>query len=297
MARPVYNLMRNMLADNLALCVPRQVNGPNWRHVLVTRHIVEFCYVSGVTREQNDIFPLYVYDTECGEGIFEASTRTSNLNASIVAKVAEKMGMNYTPDRQGDLLKTVGPEDILHYCYGVLHSPTYRRRYSQQLRVDFPRIPFTANISPFRSISSYGADLVALHLGDEQYKAASWNIPQTSCSNLFRDTLPIFLGTGDRRVANGYPKWEGGSVYINHTQYFSTVPKVVWDFHLGGHQVCGKWLKDRRGRVLSDRDCNQYQRILVALNETIRLMAEIDKVIDKHGGWPGAFITSQPAAT
>jgi hypothetical protein len=84
-----------------------------------------------------------------------------------------------------------------------------------------------------------------------------------------------------------------GNVYINPTRWFEGVPENVWNFHIGGYQVCEKWLKDRRGRVLSDEDIAHYQKVVVALKETIRLMAEIDKVIEAHGGWPGAFITGK----
>ena len=69
----------------------------------------------------------------------------------------------------------------------------------------------------------------------------------------------------------------------------------MWSFHIGGYQVCEKWLKDRKGRTLSKDDIAHYQKIVVALSETIRLMAEIDYVIDQHGGWPGAFQTEAPA--
>jgi hypothetical protein len=82
-----------------------------------------------------------------------------------------------------------------------------------------------------------------------------------------------------------------GNIYINPTRWFAGVPENVWNFHIGGYQVCEKWLKDRRGRVLSEEDIAHYQKIVVAPQETIRLMAEIDKVIEAHGGWPGAFVT------
>ena len=72
---------------------------------------------------------------------------------------------------------------------------------------------------------------------------------------------------------------------------FRGVSEAVWNFHIGGYQVCEKWLKDRKGRTLSNDDIAHYQRIVVALNETIRLMQEIDEVIEQHGGWPGAFVT------
>ena len=86
---------------------------------------------------------------------------------------------------------------------------------------------------------------------------------------------------------------------------FRGVPEEVWNFHIGGYQVCEKWLKDRQakggknprpGRVLTDEDIDHYQKIVVALSETIRIMAEIDEVIEAHGGWPGAFQTNDETA-
>ena len=79
---------------------------------------------------------------------------------------------------------------------------------------------------------------------------------------------------------------------LTHSSYFDGVPEDVWNFHIGGYQVLYKWLYDRRetrtepGRVLTQQDIAHYQRIVAALKETIRLMNEIDAVIDDHGGWP-----------
>jgi hypothetical protein len=79
-------------------------------------------------------------------------------------------------------------------------------------------------------------------------------------------------------------------------QGFKGLPEEVWNFHIGGYQVYEKWLKDRRGRRLPKDDINHYHRIVVALKETIRLMSEIDKVIEKYGGWPGAFVSGTEKA-
>ena len=77
-----------------------------------------------------------------------------------------------------------------------------------------------------------------------------------------------------------------GRVWINKTQYFEGVPPEVWAFHVGGYQVCQKWLKDRKGRLLTYDDITHYQRIVAVLAETIRLMAVVDEAIAAHGGWP-----------
>lgn len=97
--------------------------------------------------------------------------------------------------------------------------------------------------------------------------------------------MTTFTGKGDNSIPKK-PTWKDSAVWINTTQRFEGVPENVWNFHIGGYQVCEKWLKDRKGRTLSDEDITHYQRIIAAINETIRLMAEIDDVIDAHGGWP-----------
>jgi hypothetical protein len=96
-------------------------------------------------------------------------------------------------------------------------------------------------------------------------------------------------------IEAGYPRFEDGRVYVNSACWFGGVPESAWTFQIGGYQVCEKWLKDRRGRVLSEEDIAHYQKIVTAIKETIRLMAEIDEVIEAHGGWPSAFVTGREA--
>ena len=156
------------------------------------------------------------------------------------------------------------------YIYAVFYSPTYRQRYAEFLKIDFPRLPLTSSPELFRTLAALGGELVALHLLE---------------SPKLDQPITHFVGEGD----NGIPKkpvYKDGAVWINSTQRFKDVPENVWNFHIGGYQVCEKWLKDRKGRHLSDADIAHYHKIVVALNETIRLMNEIDQVIEQYGGWP-----------
>lgn len=182
--------------------------------------------------------------------------------------------MDFIEDGKGDLIKTFGPEDIFDYMYAVFHSPTYRSRYAEFLKIDFPRLPLTSNAEMFRALCHPGAELVALHLMDKHARAITgYPIPGDNTVDNVRYTEP-----GDNQAK--------GRVWINKTQYFEGVPPEVWAFHIGGYQVCQKWLKDRKGRQLSYDDLTHYQRIVSALEETIRLMGEIDETIEHHGGWP-----------
>jgi predicted helicase len=167
--------------------------------------------------------------------------------------------------------KDLTPEDIFHYAYAVFHSPGYRSRYAEFLKIDFPRLPLTGNLELFRALARLGGELVALHL-----------LESPKLDNPITD----FIGGRSPEVEK--VSWSRNSVWLDKAQTtgFKGVREDVWNFHIGGYQVCEKWLKDRKGRTLTKDDLTHYQKIVVALSETIRLMAEIDAMIEKHGGWP-----------
>jgi len=165
-----------------------------------------------------------------------------------------------------DKVRTFGPEDVFHYIYAVFHSPEYRKRYAEFLKIDFPRVPLPKGRELFVKLCQTGEKLVRLHLLEAEILEE-------------QDRWPAFNSAGDNVVGKGYPKYvaqaerpEKGKVHINEHQYFEGVRPEVWEFHIGGYQVCEKWLKDRRGRKLSYADISHYQKITVALGETIRLM-------------------------
>jgi hypothetical protein len=171
-------------------------------------------------------------------------------------------------------VEVLTPEDIFNYAYAVFHSPAYRSRYAEFLKIDFPRLPLTSDKALFKSLAEKGAFLVSLHLME---------------SPLLDAIITRYEVKGDHAVEIVSYDEKTQRVSINKTQYFEGVPPEVWSFHIGGYQVCEKWLKDRKGRKLTIDDIEHYQKIVVALKETIRLMKEIDETIEEHGGWPGAF--------
>jgi predicted helicase len=166
------------------------------------------------------------------------------------------------------------PEDIFHYIYAVLHSPGYRSRYKEHLKMDFPRVPLTGNLELFSALSRLGGDVVAVHLLE---------------SPKFDQPVTEFIGRRNPEVEK--VSWSKNTVWVDQAQTigFKGVREDLWNFHIGSYAVCEKWLKDRKGRTLSKDDIAHYHKIVVALSETIRLMGEIDEVIEQHGGWPGAF--------
>jgi hypothetical protein len=158
-----------------------------------------------------------------------------------------------------------------------LYAPSFGARYAEFLKIDFPRMPLTGSPDLFRSLAGLGDELTALHLLEspklDKLLSTYTGSPNPEVEKIFHARDTVWLDTAQTRGFRG-------------------VPEAVWNFHIGGYQACEKWLKDRKGRTLSKDDIVHYHKIVVALSETIRLMAEIDKVIDAHGGWPAAFVSS-----
>lgn len=276
-------------------------------------------------------------DTEASSWSPGKDGRVPNLNPKFVAEMEKKLGLTFVPEgAEGSLgcgssaaalsagspvsgrksggkppqSKSKGvftPEDVFSYIYAVFHSPTYRKRYAEFLKIDFPRVPLTSDKKIFWKLVSLGRELVGLHLlespkvddfvtkypvkGSDTVEKV-WYVepltpsPQSSPSRgeeakakRGRSSIPSPL------KGEGKGEGEPGKVHINADQYFSGVRPEEWEFHIGGYQVLQKWLKDRKGRKLTNDDIRHYQRVVVAIKETIRLMAEIDAAIPK---WPMA---------
>ena len=261
---------------NLVLLVTRMTKGDEWRHCFVTRYVSDCAFLSNKTSTNAFAFPLKCKAN--ADGLFASKVSyEANLAPQFVARMGKALGISASSKSKEQILT---PEHILYYAYTVFHSFGYRNRYAEFLKTDFPRLPLTSSLELFRELARLGGELVALHLLE---------------SPKINTFITRFEGKGDNSIPKK-PTWNDGAVWINASQRFEGVPEAVWNFHIGGYQVCEKWLKDRKGRTLSTDDITHYQRVVVALNETIRLMAEIDRVIEAHGGWPGAFQTTDVAA-
>jgi predicted helicase len=267
-------VMRHMLAGpNLAMIATRQTR--DRFDCLATRRIVTHKCMAAY--DINTLFPLYLYPA-AGRALTpegqhrgaaeELPARQANLSPAFVAALECRVALRFLPDGSGDLKESFGPEDVFAYIYAILHCPTYRGRYAEFLKRDFPRIPLTSERDLFAALAEKGRELVALHLME---------------SPLLRDLATTFPEKGADTVERVWYDRDKQRVYINKAQYFDGVPRQVWDFFVGGYQVCEKWLKDRKGRKLDNNDLQHYQRIVVALRETNRLMREIDTLI---ASWP-----------
>ena len=274
--------------ENLCLNIVRQTKSEHWQHAVMTNKPTPAVFVE--IKDGSTVFPLYLYSSSKTD-LFDDSAaggRRPNLAPEFIADFSARLQLDFVPDGCGDLRKTYGPEDVFHYVYAVFHSPTYRSRYAEFLKIDFPRLPLTCDVALFRSLCALGKELVALHLMEQSPP------PQPSPASGRGSSDVRYPEAGDNTVdvvrytepSPPAPLPEGGCkgrVWINRTQYFDNVPPEVWGYHIGGYQVCQKWLKDRKGQQLSYDDLTHYRGIVAALARTIELQAAIDEVI---GEWP-----------
>jgi predicted helicase len=235
------------------------------------------------------VFPLWLHDERHGGA-------RPNLDPAFTTRFAALTGLEFDEGagapgqragERGDLSSTFGARDVFDWIYAVLHSPRYRQRYADELRSDFARVPLPRGRALMAELVPLGRRLVALHLLDPD------DAPD------LKEPRVRFAGDGDPRVEKGYPRRQAnGRVHVNALRWVEPVPESAWTQWFGGYQPAQKWLKDRstkggrrpaEGRVLSADDQLHYSRLIVALDETTMAMAEIDRVIAGHGGWPEAF--------
>lgn len=240
-SRPGFNIFKHTFAKkNILFCTSRSIpQNQEFDRVLVSRDIIDIHSAS----DQTYVFPLFLFADD--------GSRVPNLKKEIVDSIEKIVG------------KTI-PEDIFDYIYAVLHSLNYREKYKEFLKIDFPRVPYPKNKNLFETLVALGEELRELHLLE---------------SPKLKNLITTFPEAGSDTVEVKYPKYKDGKVYINEKQYFGGVPEIAWSFYIGGYQPAHKWLKDRQGRVLSSEDLNHYQKMIVALAETERIMNEISKIL------------------
>ena len=307
---PRTEIMRNLVSKvNIALGIGRQgiaVNDPVWYLMTVARDPID---TNIFRRGGVNVFPLYIYPTS--DELFDVSDwplssvgRRPNLSIAFVNETAGKLGVEFVTDGRGDLHRTFGPEDVFHYAYAIFHSPGYRERFAGQLKIDFPRLPLTTDLELFRQLVTRGVDLVALHLLDDDYEGTSWkrhNEPSPLTKPLTRFVRgkngttvgPMSKSRAfdaeHKRIYLDTSEIKGGSYFEFLDSVSAEDALATWEFQIGGYQVLHKWLYDRRpqgeepGRALTLDDLDHYQRAVVALHLTRKLMDEIDEVIP---GWP-----------
>jgi len=255
-------IMKHLINENIALSTTRLLSSQMFCHVFVTKNISDICYNSNKTKEVNYFFTLYLYPDEPVRAIhelplqkdLEEKERTTNFKPEFLKTIYETLGKEPTP------------EEVFFYIYAVLFSTTYRKRYEEFLKIDFPRIPLPSNLEYFQEMSNLGKELADLHLLKHP---------------LLSETEIGFPKGGSKKVEK--IKYDEGNkrVYINKEQYFENIDSKVWIYKIGAYQVMEKYLKDRKKRKLSLDDINHYMKVAKAIKLTIQIQGKIDEIFCK----------------
>jgi predicted helicase len=273
LARSRRNFMKNFIGRrNLALCALRRPRNEIVGNFLVTDTITDKCVIS--TLDNAQIFPLYLYPDDT-HTLFDDGelVREPNFSEGFIKDLSLKLNLEFSDGEFSFREAVISPEvfspkDIFHYAYAIFHSPSYRVRYAEFLKIDFPRLPLTSSQGLFFALGNLGSQLVSLHLLEKDI-----------------ETDVTFPEKGSNEIEFA-PKYKDGKVWINKKQYFEGIPVNAWEFQIGGYRVADKWLKDRKGRNLTFDDMDHYAKVIAALSRTIDLMREIDEVIEHFDGFP-----------
>lgn len=261
--RPRPEVMKHMMRENLGLITSRQMDKSGIEPVFVTRSVIDAHSITHAV-SISYLFPLYTYQ--------ETSAPKKSHSGSSFFLFEPRIGYgikqpNLAPEITLGLarvyIKPVIPEKIFTYIYAVLYSNSYRTRYAQFLKMDFPRIPFTKDVKLFLKMAKLGERLVDLHL---------------LCSPELDKPIAKFHGNGDNLIGKVRHDESRSEIWINELQYFGKAPLEVWKYFIGGYQVCDKWLKERKGKALTLGEIKQYCRIITAIQKTIEIQQEIDYI-------------------
>ncbi len=237
---PRFKIMKNMLSNNTSLLTTQKNRQSSLGYFFISNHISDRHALDSAA-DSMQVFPLFLYSKD--------GTKSPNLKKEIWQKIESIVG-------------ETAPEDILNYIYAVLYSPDYRQKYKEFLKIDFPQVPYPDDKKQFESLVALGKELKELHL---------LKSPKV---NQYITSYPVMGSDEVEKIS-----YEGGNVFINNKQYFGDVPEIAWNFYIGGYQPAQKWLKDRKGRKLTNEDIEHYQKIVVSLVETDRVMKLIDETI------------------
>ncbi|MCC7400356.1 MAG: hypothetical protein IT214_02630 [Chitinophagaceae bacterium] len=261
------NFTRN---DNSGIVFSRLPFSDNCLNVFITKRITDVSFLAANAEAKSFIFPLYDYS-----GIIKqrdgdwVSSGILNLNMEIVNKIARGLGLqfvreketgnicfvNNNDDLRDEFKQVFLPADLMDYIYAVLCSPGFVGKYDKPSKNNFPEIHYPQNTEVFWKLVKIGGTMRQLHL-----------LECPAVEN-FITRYPV---CGDNLLNS--PVYENGNVYINREQYFSNVPDEVWNFYVGTYQPAQDWLLIRKGKSLSNAEIQKYQKIIVALSETRRLM-------------------------
>jgi predicted helicase len=257
------DIMQHIISkENLGLNLTRKLRDPIWQHAYPSSYVTDKTILS--SRDNCYFFPLYLYPQKTDSKkhsssstmmLFEPKADYNVKKPNLSKILLEQLTINFK--------KEPVPEQIFFYIYAVLYSSIYRTKYAEFLKIDFPRVPFTKDFKLFQKMSDLGKELTELHL-----------LKSKTLSN----PISRFQGNGTNEVEKLRYDEKEKKIYINKNRYFDGIEKEVWEYQIGGYQVCDKWLKDRKGRILTLDDIRHYCKVVTALKKTIEIQNEIDNL-------------------
>lgn len=255
-------VMINFQENNIGIIAKRQTTYPDRNYFFTSNKIVSDGFFAADNKGRDTTFPLYIIKNEVEHTFFGVG------EPNVPYKIE-----NFTNDfrKYIDNLYQYHflPEQILGYIYGVFYSPEYRKKYSEFLKIDFPRIPFSDDKKIFEKLSSLGWELIQTHLMNEEYLS---KLPKNNPGN--------YTGAGNNEVIRiEYifdAKTKKNRLKINSEQYFDNIPKNIYNFYIGGYQVLDKYLKDRKGRTLTLNEIENVENIIKIISFTISQMSKIN---------------------
>ena len=276
--RPRTKESKHMLKDNICLFTTRSIP---WNQIFNRAFIWKEISEIHVVSDQTYFFPLYLYNQD---NLDQTEEKIANFNMETISKIEEKLGMKdiwierdseSSPGWQNNsewqnnlgLENWFTAQDLFDYIYAVLHSKSYRKKFQEFLKIDFPKIPFDVDKKTFFEMVKLWWELRKYHLMEHT---------DIKPQNYFT-WYPIEWDNLVDKIKYEYSetelKWK---IFINETQYFENVPKEIWEFYIWGYQPAQKWLKDRKWRTLNSEDIEHYIKIIFVLKKTIDLMDKIE---------------------
>lgn len=261
--RPRYEVMQYMTnTNNIAfVTVNRQPAQNPVGYYFVADSPVSNGYIRSDSVSIDTAFPLYIYS----EG-FGKIERIVNFNKGIVGKIENGLGASLALEKDSLDHDHFSPEDLLSYIYAVLYSEKYRERYSEFLKIEYPRVPYPQSIDVFWQLVDKGRKLIDIHL--------------MRCDEIRgKGDVYAFYDGGNHTVEKtASSAFKDGRVYINKNSYFTNVSEEQWNQYIGGYMPLQKWLKDRKGKVLSGEEISHYSNMVAVLKMTKNIMKEIDEI-------------------
>jgi hypothetical protein len=278
--------MKHVLAGkNIGLVASSTWTTPDRFSVNVSNKMIEM--KTGTHDRGSSYFPLYRYESVLGGAV----SKVHNLTPEFIKKWDSLTSLFISSEESNKRTPTVKPEDIFFWIYAICHSFSYRFNYRSILAQGFPVLIFPKHPELFEALTQLGSELIECHLMEppnlNRFDTTFTGPNNPEVSKIGWSEGTVWIDAARTNAREGNRAIEPGSIGIQG------VPEKVWDYHVGGYQVCHKWLKGRKGRTLSENDISHYQNIIASINETIRISGEIDKTIEEHGGWSDAFVSEQ----